>query len=312
MPAPAAERSRSPRSDRADRAKSPQAKFDSKLELGSWILFRDSPKRRWAEAYPALISKVVSALQKTDVRCSIIIPNLLTLRHGFGGNHFKEVNDVEMKNIKAYPGSDMSQLKEQLLLAIKNDRAERARRLKVKVERRAMDDASALPIALKLERREKKASDDSIINASDNSIICRDGHEVEGNSLKFDVMKNKGVPLEKGDLLRTNGALPEGASQAGKMDDVTAQRVEDVQPGELKDEDLYTKKVGKMDRQRLEDYVRSAAHAFGRQSMLTRQELTTATTMVELKLTSDEMAEGLAVLEEENKVFISNDLIFAI
>eukprot|EP00746_Dinoflagellata_sp_MGD_P009480 gnl/MRDRNA2_/MRDRNA2_119293_c0_seq1.p1 gnl/MRDRNA2_/MRDRNA2_119293_c0~~gnl/MRDRNA2_/MRDRNA2_119293_c0_seq1.p1 ORF type:complete len:305 (+),score=80.75 gnl/MRDRNA2_/MRDRNA2_119293_c0_seq1:69-983(+) len=304
MPPAPGERSRSPH----------RIKFESKFELGSWVLFRDSPKRRWAEANPALISKVVSALQKSDVRCSIIIPNLLTLRHGFGGNHFKEVNDVEMKNVKAYPGSDMSQLKEQLLLAIKNDRAERAKRPKVKVERRSMEDTAAIPMALKVEMRKKE--DTAVVpcalkteksdekSSGDRTI---DDHTMKGYPLNLNVTKNKGVPLNKEFLLPST---PEDVA------DKEANKMEDEKPGSIREETQenqdVTEKLGLLNAKRLEDFTRSIARAFGRQSMITRQELLIAPSVVEMKLTDDEMAEGLTVLEEQNKIFVSNDLIFAI
>jgi len=255
---------------------------------------------RWADASPALVSKVVSALQKADVRCSVIMPNLLTMRHGFGGSHFKEVNDVEMKCIKSYPGSDMSALKEQLLTAIKNDRAERMKRVKVKTERRAAEEVNALA---KLESKVQEEQPEQ--KPSDESQCTMRSHEVKEQPLEFDVIKNKG-------LLKNKGGVREGGS-TDKENDAKADNGEDLKTGKMNDGDSDSfPTIEAMGKQRLEDFTRSVARAFGRQSMITRQDLVTAPSMLAIKLTDSELAEGLALLEESNKIFISNELVFAI
>lgn len=77
--------------------------------------------RRWSDAVPALVTKVCQAADALPT-VDLVIPNLLSLRFGFGSaKPFFEMIDVGLKELRAYTGGERSKLKEQLLKAIRLD-----------------------------------------------------------------------------------------------------------------------------------------------------------------------------------------------
>eukprot|EP00927_Polykrikos_kofoidii_P023039 TRINITY_DN2133_c0_g1_i2.p1 TRINITY_DN2133_c0_g1~~TRINITY_DN2133_c0_g1_i2.p1 ORF type:complete len:371 (-),score=58.18 TRINITY_DN2133_c0_g1_i2:290-1402(-) len=99
----------------------PQQVSRSKLPvLKAWVLVRPPGARRWSDATPALVSKVTTSLQATDARITVLVPNLLCLKHAFGGRAFKEVHDLKTSEIKPYAGGEHAMLKEALLRAIRD------------------------------------------------------------------------------------------------------------------------------------------------------------------------------------------------
>jgi len=83
--------------------------------------------RRWSDAVPALVTKVRQAADALPT-VDLVIPNLLSLRFGFGSARpFFEMPNMGLKELRAYTGTgcEQSKLKEQLLKAIRLDRRTR-------------------------------------------------------------------------------------------------------------------------------------------------------------------------------------------
>jgi len=118
------------------RSRSPPASFTQVRtpKLKTWVLVRTSdPKRRrtgrkWSDATAALVSKVSFGLTPEDMRVSVILPNVLTLRCGFGGTGFTELTCLPLSDVRPYCGSDLPKLKQTLLKAVQE--VSKARRAK--------------------------------------------------------------------------------------------------------------------------------------------------------------------------------------
>merc|ERR1711971_292325 len=78
-------------------------------------------KRQWSNATAALVSQVSVGSDPGDTRVTVILPRLLTLRCGFGGSGFKELEGLPLSEIRPYSGTDLPKLKGDLLRAVQEE-----------------------------------------------------------------------------------------------------------------------------------------------------------------------------------------------
>mmetsp|Transcript_67693 Transcript_67693/g.147443 ORF Transcript_67693/g.147443 Transcript_67693/m.147443 type:complete len:287 (+) Transcript_67693:172-1032(+) len=85
-----------------------------------WVLTRMG-KKYWADAIPALVTRVSVGLEEKDATVDLVAPNRLALMHGFGGKGYLEMPAVKLQNVRPYEG-DPASLRLALLKAIRDSR----------------------------------------------------------------------------------------------------------------------------------------------------------------------------------------------
>merc|ERR1719375_2810415 len=88
--------------------------------LKQWVLVRTrcDHRWRWANATPALVSGL-SLGEDGQTRVDVVVPNLLALRHGFGGRGFHELSNLPLSWVRPHVSGNLPQLKQQLLEAVR-------------------------------------------------------------------------------------------------------------------------------------------------------------------------------------------------
>jgi len=96
-------------------------------QVNTWVVVADtkgkSNNRRWVKAVPALVSQVSNVLvpgSAAEFRVNVLVPNVLALRHNFKAEAYRELKDVQLADVRPYPGHDQSKLQALLLNAVRN------------------------------------------------------------------------------------------------------------------------------------------------------------------------------------------------
>lgn len=121
---------------KSERSRSPaRRRFSAKFtpQIKDWVLVQTSGnphKFQIKAATAALVSGVETAMAPDDVSkvtisFTLLVPNMLTLQHGFGGARFKELHRVPLNAIRPYRGNDKALLRERLLEAMRAEFASR-------------------------------------------------------------------------------------------------------------------------------------------------------------------------------------------
>lgn len=319
-------RSRSPaagasgRKQRASRGQRPQLK--------DWVLVRNG-SRFWRDAVPALISKVTTGLSEEDFTFCLVLPNRLALQHGFGSSRpFLELSGVSIRDVRPYAGSDETQLRATLLTAIKEFRTGKA----AGSTRPLLPPTTAAPEPAQLMQEEvgvaptapqqhvqegpQPSCDSELAAAPSEAAEDDDSADSEGSEAEA------AAPSPAAPMPETAPTTPLPRSEEARRPLTRVESLPKEAPAAPAPEPAAAEIVcaGKtapkaapepVPAKRYAELTAAVARAFRSHGAmeLSRQEVEAA---VGLAFGREELAQGLQRLDQENKVFLSGDLVFLI
>jgi len=287
--------------------------------------------RRWADAVPAMVTRIREATD-TLATVDLVIPNLLSLRCGFGSaKPFCEMPDVSLKDLRAYTGSEQTQLKDQLVKAIRIDcRTRCASPSGALIITAKRPGALPLPATLPPPLPKDRAGT-AIPTAADGgweflrhfdpadfteestsklaSAVDYDKKDGEGSQPKLETL-----PQEEQEAVVDSEADPATPCQRQLVRQDTPPTPSDV-CSHKKRPTVIAELPCAQDASWLLEFTRGVSRAFRqtRQDELTQQELVALMAEAEgMKLSHEELQEGLRALDSQNKVFLTGDLVILI
>uniref|UniRef100_A0A7S1L6V3 Uncharacterized protein n=1 Tax=Alexandrium catenella TaxID=2925 RepID=A0A7S1L6V3_ALECA len=294
---------------RTSRAQGPQLK--------DWVLVRIG-SRFWRDGVPALVSRVTTGLSEGDSTVCLVLPNRLALRHGFGSSKpFQELEGVAFRDIKPYTGSDQASLGAVLLKAIKEFRGAARGRQDTSVPsssagavQSAATDVETVP-ATQEETSAPTAAPELPMTVEAEADGLRQGEEpgpcdseagVANSESSVAAALEQVVPTTP--LPRSGDARPLVRNESGPKEAPAAPAPEAAAAAPL-----YSGKPSSASRHaELTAAVARAFRSCGAME-LSRHELEAA---LAATFGQEELSRGLQALDQENKVFLSGDLVFLI
>lgn len=296
---------------RSPRSRSPKRAFQPQLK--EWVLTRVS-SRLWRDAVPAMVSKVSEGESGVRTVC-LAVPNLLALRHGFPSKMpFREINDVQLLDVRTYGGSDQPLLRSLLLRAIEkvvHERRsqsfqQRQEELSSKLFEHALEFTKEVNVAsLQIERHrgEDEAASDP---ESEAEAAEAPGFAVPPEPTTMPTMSTlrreaRTSPLE------VSPATPPKRQLCRQDTPPTPQEVE-TSGRQVVSLQAPSKA---QDTRWLLDFTRAVAQSFKQTqaSEMSQQELLAA---MGKSFSSEDLKLGLQQLEDNNKVFLTGDLVFLV
>lgn len=290
--------------------------------------------RRWADAVPAMVTRIREATG-TLPTVDLVIPNLLSLRCGFGcAKPFCEMFDVNLKDLRAYTGSEQSQLKDQLLKAIRIDSRTRCASLSGALIITAKR-PGALPLPAPLPPPLPKEQGDTAIRTPadagweflrhfDPADFTEEPTSELASAVDYDnkdgpssQLRQESLPLEEQEAVVGSEADPATPRRRQLVRQDTPPTPSDLCSLQKRATVIaeLPPKARAQDASWLLEFTRAVSQAFrrARQDELTQQELVALMAEAQgMKLSHEELQEGLRVLDSQNKVFLTGDLVFSI
>lgn len=239
---------------------------------------------RWRDAVPALVSKV-----ETDLHVSVLVPNLLTLRHDFRGRPFRALSGLELCQIRPYQGSDQPMLKDALLRAVQTLAASR-------------NLARSAP------------STDAVTSCAANNHDCN-GERASEVSLA-DNQPETPTPRKMLERRITPPKPPAAVLPIPKVLGKRVQRSDEAEPSKAPVAEGSSCCLGRLriSRRRIEEITIVIARAFTTwgDGTLTRAEVWAIILESGLDVSSSELEGTLVHLDKNNKVYLTGDLVIRV
>lgn len=285
--------------------------------------------RFWSNAVPALVSRVSVGFALDECTFDLILPNRLALKHGFGSaKPYLEISLVLARDVRPYKGVDHKELHVVLLKAIRDGKRS-ARQTHEKVESEGFDAHVPGDCPGSVRKLRDDLHEDNLVKAdpkatgaaeneddsdysdySEKSEENHDGSMSEVLTLNFENMPAT-PPRSRRSLARRFSSqkdvietVPNKVSEKGVGDEVLDYQTSQngtIEPNTPSKENAFVR-----DRA-LTAAIAKAFRSAGEAAQLTRQEIATA---VGSDFSIEDLTGALNILNDEEKIFLTGDLVF--